>query len=442
MKHAVHFGAGNIGRGFIGNLLSQSGYRVVFADVNTTIIEALAAAGRYTVEEVGNEKREIVVEPVSGILSDDPALIDAIADADLITTAVGPKVLPIIAAPIAAGIARRRTRGTRDPLNIIACENMIRASSALQVAVIERCDDQTRDYVSAHVGFPDSAVDRIVPPMPRTTDPLLVRVEEFCEWIVDRLGFVGEVPPIAQMQLVDDLDAYIERKLFTLNTGHAVAAYLGAGYGHATIGDAMYDPRVAHVVRGAMFESGEVLIRRYRFDRQAHEAYIEKVIARFHNPYLVDEVVRVGRQPIRKIGPSERIMKPILGTAEYELPRTNLLTGAAALFAFRSPEDEEAEQIAAVMQQEGVRAAVARFVEVPDPQFASQVADEIATAFESFQARSIVDEYVRRWTHVVTVREAQREFLSLVEEAIAGKDVIVARDGRPVVRITTIGAAD
>ena len=386
MNRVVHFGAGNIGRGFIGNLLSRSGYHVVFADVSRTLIPALRDRGRYEVEEVGESRTVTTVAPVSGLFSDDPALLEEIAGTGLITTAVGPKVLPIVAGTIAAGLRRRVERGNVQPLNIIACENMIGASTALGRAVRDALDEETWAALSQRVGFPNSAVDRIVPPMPPSNDPLLVRVEEFSEWIVDQNAFVGDVPAIAGMQLTSALDAFIERKLFTLNTGHAVAAYLGTHFGHTTIGEAVADERVAEVVVGAMRESGAVLVRRHGFDPDRHEAYVRKVVSRFHNSYLIDDVTRVGRQPARKLSPSERLIRPLRGTMEYGLPHGYLVQGIAAALAFRHGGDPEAVEIASAIETGGIDAAIERYTGIGTDGADGAVAREIRERYEMYVA--------------------------------------------------------
>jgi mannitol-1-phosphate 5-dehydrogenase len=442
MQNVIHFGAGNIGRGFIGNLLSRSGYRVIFTDVSNTIIPALQQQGRYTVEEVGVRKREIVVEPVTGLYTDAPELMDALVETPIITTAVGPGILPVIARTIAEGLVRRRLAGNDQPINIIACENMISGSTALRGAVLSHCDPQTTRYINNSVGFPDSAVDRIVPPMPESGDPLRVRVEEFSEWIVDRTGFVGPIPEIEGMQLTDNLPAFLERKLFTLNTGHAVTAYLGTLSGYETISESIADPRILSDVRRTMVESGEVLIRRYGFDRDVHHQYIEKILRRFQNPYLTDKVTRVGRQPIRKLGRQERIVKPLLGTLEYDLPREGLVTAAATALAFRSDDDPQAVEIGEIITSAGVRGAIAAITGLGTTASEERLIDEIATAWDAITTRSIVEEYVRRRTRIVTVQEAERLFAELLAEAAAGNEVIVARSGRPMVRMTSIGLGE
>lgn len=341
---SVHFGAGNIGRGFIGKLLSDAGFAVTFADVDDELVELLNALNTYNVKVMGAQCSSETVSSVNAINSNSEELIKFINEVELITTAVGPTVLAIIAKTIATALQYRFEQGNSAPLNIIACENMIRGSSFLKQEVYKYLDDQYHAQADQLVGFVDSAVDRIVPPS-ESSSPLQVTVEEFSEWIVDEQQFKGDIPNIEGMQKTDNLMAYIERKLFTLNTGHIITAYLGALAGHKTIKDAIDDPVICSQVREAMLESGEVLIKRYQFDRASHNAYIEKIISRFANPYLHDEIDRVGRQPIRKLGENDRLIKPLLGTIEYATSNEVLLKGIAAAFLYKNDEDPQAVEL-------------------------------------------------------------------------------------------------
>ena len=225
MKKAIQFGAGNIGRGFIGGLLSNAGYHVVFADVNMTIIDRINADKKYTIYVKDVESSEQIITDISGVDSTKPEVIREIKDAEIITTAVGLRVLPIIAPAVADGIKARMKDGSEKYLNIIACENAIRGSSQLKEAVYSHFTDEEKAYADQYVGFPDCSVDRIVPPV-RLDNPIDVVVENYYEWNVEEASFKGEVPKIDGMNLADNLMAYIERKLFTLNTGHCITAYL------------------------------------------------------------------------------------------------------------------------------------------------------------------------------------------------------------------------
>ncbi|EOW6646740.1 mannitol-1-phosphate 5-dehydrogenase [Cronobacter muytjensii] len=358
---ALHFGAGNIGRGFIGKLLADAGIGLTFADVNQTVLDALNARHSYQVRVVGEQEQIDTVSGVDAVNSTSEDVVTLIAQVDLVTTAVGPVVLERIAPAIAKGLALRKSQGNARPLNIIACENMVRGTSQLKTHVFNALAQDDKAWVESHIGFVDSAVDRIVPPSESAAnDPLEVTVETFSEWIVDKTQFKGDLPAIAGMELTDNLMAFVERKLFTLNTGHAITAYLGKLAGHQTIRDAILDEKIRLVVRGAMEESGAVLIKRYGFDDAKHAAYIEKILGRFENPYLKDDVERVGRQPLRKLSAGDRLIKPLLGTLEYGLPHQNLVLGIAAAMHFRSADDPQAQELAQLIADKGPQAALAQ----------------------------------------------------------------------------------
>ncbi|ENM5883160.1 mannitol-1-phosphate 5-dehydrogenase [Vibrio metoecus] len=361
-KNAVHFGAGNIGRGFIGKLLADADIAVTFADVNEPLVDQLSHQQEYKVKVVGSECKMETVSHVTAVNSASEALIERIIKTDLVTTAVGPTVLDIIAKTIAKGLSARFAAGNAQPLNIIACENMVRGTTHLKQQVYQFLTAEEQQQADALVGFVDSAVDRIVPPLQAANDdPLEVTVESFSEWIVDEQQFKGEIPQIEGMEKTNNLMAFVERKLFTLNTGHCVTAYLGCLKGHRTIRESIEDPSIHAQVKQAMQESGEVLIRRYGFDRALHSAYIEKILSRFANPYLVDEVDRVGRQPLRKLGTNDRLIKPLLGTIEYGLPNSMLLKGIAAALKYRNSSDPQAVELQQSIEKEGVRSTLARY---------------------------------------------------------------------------------
>ncbi|PPS64968.1 mannitol-1-phosphate 5-dehydrogenase [Pantoea sp. BRM17] len=378
---ALHFGAGNIGRGFIGKLLADAGIELVFADVNQVVPDALNARHTYPVHVVGEQAKTETVTGVSAVNSTSDDIIALIAEVDLVTTAVGPQILERIAGSVAQGLIARHDRGNTAPLNIIACENMVRGTSQLKQHVLKALPAQHHAWAEAHVGFVDSAVDRIVPPSEAgSSDPLEVTVETFSEWIVDKTQFKGALPAIPGMELTDNLMAFVERKLFTLNTGHAITAYLGKLAGHVTIRDAILDSRIRAVVEGAMQESGAVLIRRYDFDAEKHAAYISKILTRFENPYLKDDVERVGRQPLRKLSAGDRLIKPLLGTLEYQLPHDNLVQGIAAAMHYRSDADPQAQELATLIAEQGVAETL---VKISGLEPESQAVEAVVSAYSA-----------------------------------------------------------
>ncbi|GAL02534.1 mannitol-1-phosphate 5-dehydrogenase [Photobacterium aphoticum] len=359
---AVHFGAGNIGRGFIGKVLADANVAVTFADVDAPLVDQLSHDQSYKVKVVGSECVVDTVTHITAVNSASEAVIEQMIHTDMVTTAVGPNVLDIIAKTIAKGLTHRFEAGNNQPLNIIACENMVRGTTHLKNEVYKHLNAIYHAQADELVGFVDSAVDRIVPPSDAANDaPLEVTVESFSEWIVDKQQFKGNIPVIAGMETTDNLMAFVERKLFTLNTGHIMTAYLGALKGHETVRDAIEDADIRAQVKTAMQESGEVLIRRYGFDRDMHNAYIEKILSRFANPYLRDEIDRVGRQPIRKLGANDRLVKPLLGTIEYGTDNQLLLKGIAAAFKYTNDTDPQAVELQMSLNDIGLRATLEKY---------------------------------------------------------------------------------
>ena len=337
MKKAIQFGAGNIGRGFIGSLLYKAGYHVVFADVNTEIIDKINKDKEYTIHVMDTVCSEEKVNDISGVISINNEIYKEIVEAEIITTAVGPVVLPRIAPTIAKGIALRKENGVKNYLNIIACENAIKASSQLEEEVKKYLTKDEVDYLEEFVGFPNCSVDRIVPPV-KSENILDVVVENYYEWNVEEKAFKGEIPKIEGMNLVDNLMAYIERKLFTLNTGHAITAYFGYLKGYETIEESIKDEVIYDFVKKAMIESGKGLIAKYNFDEEAHYKYINKIIDRFKNPYLKDDVARVGREPLRKLNENDRLIKPLITARGFNINTDNLLLGVGAALHYDNKE--------------------------------------------------------------------------------------------------------
>ncbi|WP_298037932.1 mannitol-1-phosphate 5-dehydrogenase [uncultured Microbacterium sp.] len=346
---AVHFGAGNIGRGFVGLLLHQGGYDLVFSDVSGALVDAINAADSYTVHEAGPGGTDHVVTGFRAVNSaEDPdAVADEVASADVVTCAVGPTVLRFIAPAIVAGLRRRDPDAS--PLTVMACENAIGATDTLR-AEIESLDADA----AARAAYANTAVDRIVPAQP-ADGGIDVTVEPYFEWTIERLPLAESLPSIPGAHFVDDLAPYIERKLFTVNTGHAATAYLGAEAGIERISDALADPAIAARVATALTETSAVLTAVHGLDPADLADYRAKILERFRNPALVDTVQRVGRQPLRKLSRHERFIGPAATAAERGLPTAALVAAVTAALRFDDPEDDQSVELKRRLRAEGAQ---------------------------------------------------------------------------------------
>lgn len=346
---AVHFGAGNIGRGFVGLLLHEGGYEVVFADVAAPLVDAINAADSYTVHAVGDGGSDTVVTGFSALNSStqDAELIEEIAGANVVTTAVGPGILKFVAPTLVAALALRDP--SSPPLQIMACENAINATDLLRDEMKDAAGGAWGALASRAV-FANTAVDRIVPGQPEGGG-VDVTVEPFYEWAIERPPFGDDPPTIPSAHFVDDLAPYIERKLFTVNTGHATTAYFGAEAGIDRISDALADPAIAAKVAAALEETSALLVAKHGLSADELAQYRATILGRFRNPALPDTVWRVGRQPLRKLSRHERFVGPAAEAAELGLSVDALVGAMGAALRFDDSEDPQSVDLQRMLRE-------------------------------------------------------------------------------------------
>jgi len=311
----IQFGAGNIGRSFLGQLFAKAGWDVAFIDVNAAVVGLLNERKSYMVviKREGQSDERRLVGPVRAVDGRDAlAVAQEIADADLVATSVGkgafPKILPVIA----RGLAERQKRTPGKPLDIIIAENARGADSFFRDTLARELGPEYP--LTNLVGLVETSIGKMVPIMRAedlAVDPLQVFAEEYEELILDGKGFRGPIPAVAGLHPVDEIEAYVDRKLFVHNLGHASAAYLGflADPTVVYLPQALRLPGVEKGARSAMREGCTALAEAYphAYKMKDLEAHVEDLILRFKNTALGDTVHRVGRDLYRKLDREDRL---------------------------------------------------------------------------------------------------------------------------------------
>lgn len=348
MKKAVHFGAGNIGRGFLGQLYSQSGWETVFVDVVPEVIAALNSHHAYEIEILEETRQTVRVENVRAVDGRDiNAVAREIETADLLGTSVGVNALPHIVPALANGLQARLEANAR-PVTIVICENLLDAADSLRAMLNDALPQEGRSYLQSSVGFAETVISRMVPVVTqeqRAKDILYVGVEAYAALPIDRRGFMGEPPEVAGFEYHDGLVPFEERKLFTHNCGHALCAYFGYEKGYTYIYETVEDDALRSRVVKGLWESGEALCLKHGFKRQQHQEHIDDLLRRFGNRALGDTVARVGRDPIRKLGPKDRLIGSAQIALAYGISPTVLVDGITSALRYGSPDDAKAVEL-------------------------------------------------------------------------------------------------
>ncbi|PYI22037.1 mannitol-1-phosphate 5-dehydrogenase [Aspergillus japonicus CBS 114.51] len=357
-KKAIQFGGGNIGRGFVAEFLHEAGYEVVFVDVMDQTVNALQNADSYEVTEVseeGEKTKTITNFRAINSKTHESDVIQEIATADVVTCAVGPNILKFIAPVIAKGIDARTAE---KPVAVIACENAIGATDTLHGFIKQHTAEDRVETLYNRAQFANSAIDRIVPNQPPNAG-LNVRIEKFYEWVVEKTPF-GELghPDIPAIHWVDHLEPYIERKLFTVNTGHATTAYFGHIRGKRMIAEALADPEIKEMVHKVLGETASLITDKHEISDEEQKEYVDKIIQRISNPYLEDNVDRVGRAPLRKLSRKERFIGPAAQLAERGQKYDALMDAVEMALRFQNvPGDQESAELAEILEGQSPESA-------------------------------------------------------------------------------------
>jgi len=366
MKTALQFGAGNIGRGFMGQLFFEAGFRICFVDASKDLAESLKVSGSYPLRLLDAKTRqeiEMTIDKISVCHTDEnQAVAEEFAACDVAGTAVGVKNLPAIAPLIAEGIKVRRKKNN-SPVDIYLCENMLDAAEQLKDRVFSLLHEEDKSWAEDNIGFVGTTVARMVPqakPEILKENPLIVRADSYHKLPFNGKAAKADPPPIEGLFPVSNFRAEVEKKLFVYNLGHAALAYLGSLKGYTYVHETMEDPELKAVFSGALEETCSALMKYYPEDITGDDiAYVrDDIDLRFGNPLIQDTVKRVGRDPIRKLGKEDRLIGSALFCESLGIDPENITKVAGAALRYSLPDDAEAQKLQNKIKDEGIQSAV------------------------------------------------------------------------------------
>ncbi len=365
MNQAIVFGAGAIGLGFLGSILSQSNYKTTFVDVDPQIISAICTNKHYKFNIAGPSPKVVTVKNVNGIpFSDREKIFKAIKNTDAVFTAAGGNALSAISEVLAEGLVYRLKKWR--PLNVICCENLHDPSAILRDGVLRYLEGfslSAKDLrtVSEETGFSNTVISKmckktsvkesVLQPIADGVD-VVIEVETEGDLLIDANSLVEPKIRLKNVQLLGSYQFEAERnkKTFAHNGGHATLAYLGKLKGYDYIWEAGADEGIKTIFNRAMIcEIGEALVKKYRrfFSMKGYEAYVNDIFFRMTDRYFCDKIDRGIRSSMEKIGGSDaRLTRTARFVMEQGLiPLNFCLTIAAGFLINEIKMDEPAQTV-------------------------------------------------------------------------------------------------
>jgi mannitol-1-phosphate 5-dehydrogenase len=346
LKKLVLFGAGKIGRSFIGQLFSAGGWEVVFIDVYKPVIDELNLRGEYKVIVKGNHESVIKVRNVRAVYAgDEKGVISEISNAGIVATSVGQNGLSGVFPLLAKGLVKRWDQNSDSQLDIIIAENLRNAALFFETELKKQLPENYP--FSKMVGLVETSIGKMVPLMTQKDmqhDIVQVFAEEYNTLILDKKAFKNPIPEIDGLAPKENMKAWVDRKLFVHNLGHAATAYLGFLYNpkFVYVWEILEIPEIFNEVRETMQQSATALLKKYPedFTDESLQNHIDDLLSRFRNRALGDTLFRVGCDLIRKLGPDDRLAGAIKLTMEMNLPFQKILKTLVYGCRFRATDED------------------------------------------------------------------------------------------------------
>ena len=377
----VILGAGKIARGFIGHLLYLSEIPFTFVEKFDGLVDLINERGQYTVNILGNSEKNCVVKGAKAIsFADTDKVAEAIADADAVFTSVGGKNLGDLVPLLVKGIERKAQKGGN--LNIVTCENWKLPATILKNGVEEAISEEAKEYFHTHVGVTEAVIMRSAiesSPELLKQDPLIVNVQDFWELPVDASRIVGELPNIQGLKLIESFTGFLERKFYTYNAANGTTSYVEALLGFEKIADAAHDERIIKILDGVYQETAQALSKKHNFPLDEQLAFTLTSKRKLQDYTIVDFIERNARDPLRKLGPDDRLVGSARLVLEYGIKPENLCIAIAAAIYYVSEGDEFARELVRMRTEEGIDAVIEKVCKLdPNGELGLLIKEKIA----------------------------------------------------------------
>jgi mannitol-1-phosphate 5-dehydrogenase len=367
----VIVGAGKISRGFIAHLLFVSGREFVFVEKDSALVELINKNKKYVLNVFGAPQKNVVIAPVRAIaLSDNNSVTKTLAGSDLIFISVGGKNLESLAPVLAEALGIRFANNNQQFINIITCENWHSPADALKTGILGHLADEYVGCFDERVGITEAAILRTAIEADDNLlakDPLALNVSDHWEIPLDGSRIKGELPEITGLCPISPFNSFLDRKLYTFNAASATVSYLGHLKGYRILAEAIRDQHIEKILAGVYQETGNALCKKFDLPPSQQEQLQKACLEKYRDKKIIDLIERNARDPVRKLGPDDRLIGPANMALQYAIEPTNLATAIAAAIFYDHPQDPIAQRLQQIRKEQGIDAVLTDICKI-DPQ--------------------------------------------------------------------------
>lgn len=378
----VIFGAGKIARGFVGHLLYLSNIDFTFIEKVDSLCDLINQRGEYTVNILGDSSKNTVVKNASALkFSQTDEICEAISKADCVFCSVGGKNLNDIVPHLTMGIEHRAKHNPK-PINIITCENWKKPADILRDGIAASISEEHKSFFEDNVGITEAVIMRSAiesTPDLLQKDPLIVNVQDFWKFPFDASRLKAEMPEnMICLEPIYEFTGFLERKFYTYNAANGTTSYVGAILGYKYIADAAYDEKILEILDGVYKETATALSKKHNFPFDEQWAFTRTSLNKLQDRNIVDYIERNARDPMRKLGPDDRLVGSARLCLEYGVVPHNLAIAIAAAIHYEEESDGFALELKRLREAEGIPAVIEKVCKLdPNGELAALIMEKV-----------------------------------------------------------------
>lgn len=389
-------GSGRSGRGMLGELFYRAGYSITFADRDPELVEGLRRVGRYTVGMTNlksgrREEHTVSSFHVVDTQRDRAAYLNLLASVPWVSTALMPEAFDQVILDLAEAAKLRRAQGIQREQFITLGANFVGLKDYCITGLKALLSPEEWSEYSAHSHLVMSIVNRknLLPKEAAPQDPYRVEGDDKPVLRVETspaLKAAPDRPPFFQLE--SGLDQAMAIKIWSGNLVQCAMAFVAIQDGLTGTYEASYHPTASRYAFFAAREGYQAVAAEYGLPPRSPQEELAPITL-FRTKGFNDSLLRLVRDPIRKLGRNERFIGPALCCIRHQIVPYYITRCCAYVFLYNNPQEDQSVELQRCLQKWGIEQTVQHFCQLnPRQPGERQVWQLIVNAYRDITAEN------------------------------------------------------